>query len=493
MPSPPTSRSSARATAAAAALCVAALAGAGPIAEGDKTVAPLPGAAVSAVSGAAAAATAPATAAPDPGELLPGGPATRPEARDLLQPSPLLGGPSVSALDFELGAAMFAKLWVAAPSTTRASDGLGPLYNARSCLQCHPGNGGGLPADAVARGPSGMVMRLSAPDGGPDPVLGWQLQDRALPGLMPEGRLAIDWHEHVEILADGTAVTLRRPEARIEPAVPGQRRTSLRVAPAMLGLGLIEAIPEAEIIARADPGDADGDGLSGRVQRAADADGTVRLGRFGWKAAEPTLLDQVASAFALDIGISSPLHPDGAGDCTAAQAACRARPDGNDPGLRDGTEISAAALALTARHVADLAVPGRRDAEAAEALRGRALFREIGCAGCHVPRQQTAGAPLGRQEIWPYSDLLLHDMGEGLADDRPEGEATGREWRTAPLWGLGLAAAAGRPRVYLHDGRARSPLEAVLWHGGEAQGARDRAAGLTATDRAALLRFLDSL
>ncbi|MEI4484947.1 di-heme oxidoredictase family protein [Frigidibacter sp. MR17.14] len=428
----------------------------------------------------------------DPDELRPGGDATLPGATTLTAPAPSLGAPSLDALDFELGAAMFAKLWVAAPSTTRASDGLGPLYNARSCLQCHPGNGGGLPADAVRRGPSGMVLRLSAPDGGPDPLLGWQLQDHALPGLAPEGRLALDWEETTQPLEGEAPAHLRRPHPRIEPAVPGARLTSLRVAPAMIGLGLLEAIPEADILAAADPGDENGDGISGRAALMPGPDGDAVLGRFGWKAAQASLREQVASAFALDLGISSPLHPEGAGDCTALQADCRARPDGNDPGLRDGTEISREALSLTARHVADLAVPGRREAETPQALRGRARFRELGCAACHTPRHETAG-PIGRQEIWPYTDLLLHDMGEGLADGRPEGAATGREWRTQPLWGLGFVPVPGRARVFLHDGRAATPLEAVLWHGGEAEPARDRVIALPPEDRAALVAFLNSL
>ncbi|WP_126978320.1 di-heme oxidoreductase family protein [Frigidibacter oleivorans] len=450
-----------------------------------------------------AAVTAPPAsfAAPEPFEALPGGRATLRGERArgpgaFAAPVPGLADP----LDAELGAALFAKLWVAAPSTTRASDGLGPLYNARSCLGCHPGNGRGRPAEPGRTG-QGMILRLSAADASPHPLLGEQLQDLALPGLAPEGRLTVGWQDRTVPLAGGEVAHLRRPVIAVDPALPPGTRISARVAQPMTGLGLLAAIPDADILALEDPQDRDGDGISGRANRLPGPDGRVRLGRFGWKAGHATLADQVASAFALDIGISSPSRPAGWGDCTPAQAGCRARPDGHDPGLRDGVEIDGRALALVALHLASRAVPERRDIADPQVLRGKALFHETGCPACHRPKFVTdrlpaaAPASLSRsfQLIWPYSDLLLHDMGPGLADDRPEAGAGGQEWRTPPLWGLGLTQAVSGHRLLLHDGRARGVLEAVLWHGGEAQAARDRVAALPPADRAALIRFLESL
>lgn len=440
-------------------------------------------------------------AAPEPFEALPGGRATLRGERARGEGALAATMPGLAdALDAELGAALFAKLWVAAPSTTRASDGLGPLYNARSCLGCHPGNGRGRPAEAGHRG-QGMILRLSAVDGSPHPRLGEQLQDLALPGLAPEGRLTVDWNDQTVPLAEGEVAHLRRPVIAVDPALPPGTRTSARVAQPMTGLGLLAAIADADILALEDPLDRDGDGISGRANRLPGPDGTARLGRFGWKAGHATLSDQVASAFALDIGISSPARPAGWGDCTPAQADCRARPDGHDPGRRDGAEIDGKALALVTLHLASRAVPERRDIGDPQVLRGKALFHESGCPACHRPKFVTdrlppeAPASLSRsfQLIWPYSDLLLHDMGPGLADDRPEAWADGQEWRTPPLWGLGLTQAVSGHRLLLHDGRARGVLEAVLWHGGEAQASRDRVAALPPADRAALVRFLESL
>lgn len=487
----------------------------------------LPMTAAEAARAAAATALPADPLRPEPFEALPGGRLTADPADPrtsgpavLTLPAPTLGTDTGAGLDFALGAAMFGKLWVAAPSRTRASDGLGPRYNARNCLQCHPDNGRGAPLGAVTRGPSGTVARLSVPLGpatgvtdawhptGPDPLRGQQLQDHALPGLPPEGSLRLHPERRTLTLAGGETVTLTRTQPQLLGA-DGQpvagTEVSLRTAPPMIGQGLLEAIPAAALLARADPLDRDGDGISGRVNLLPDPARPDDLGpagwlpgRFGWKAGQPGLVAQVASAFALDLGISSPLHPEGWGDCTAAQADCRARPDGNDPGLRDGTEIGAEALALTAAHVASLAVPPRADPAAPQVLAGKAQFLAAGCAACHVPKHVTGRladdpAGLGFQLAWPWSDLLLHDMGEGLADHRPEGAADGREWRTAPLWGLGLARRHGTPENYLHDGRAGSILEAILWHGGEAAAARDRVIALPPPARADLIRFLESL
>jgi CxxC motif-containing protein (DUF1111 family) len=218
-------------------------------------------------------------------------------------------------------------------------------------------------------------------------------------------------------------------------------------------------------------------------------------GRFGWKAGEATIRDQSAAAFASDIGISSPLLPAGWGDCSVAQSTCRAAPHGD--GDARGTEIDETGLDLVTFYSRNLGVPARRDLDVPEVLNGKRVFHEAGCPACHVPKYVTARLDNQPEQsfqlIWPYTDLLLHDMGEGLADHRPEGRATGREWRTPPLWGIGLTPQVNGHSQYLHDGRARSLLEAVLWHGGEAEAARDHVIGLAPSDRADLIRFLESL
>lgn len=452
---------------------------------------------------------------PEPFEALPGGTGTTRGAAAggrVAFAAPLPGMGAERELDFHMGSALFGKLWVTAPSATRASDGLGPLFNARSCLGCHPGNGRGAPRAAGEPGAGGMVLRLSVAGEVPaklaaieaylatlpHPVLGEQLQDFAIAGQAPEGRLVIRHAEIPVALAGGESASLRRPVYSVDPALPAGTLTSPRIAPPMIGLGLLEAIPEADIRAAADPGDADGDGISGRAATVWSRElAAPALGRFGWKAGHATLADQVASAFANDIGISSPLYPVGWGDCTSAQADCRGARHGEDTDLREGLELDGIGLALTTHFAAGLAVPERRDIADRQVLRGKEMFHAAGCAACHMPKHVTARLPgdpaRSFQLIWPHTDLLLHDMGEGLADHRPEATASGREWRTPPLWGIGLTRAVSGHTLYLHDGRARSLLEAILWHGGEAQAARDAVAGMPPEDRTALIRFLESL
>ena len=420
--------------------------------------------------------------------------------------------------DFALGNGLFRKLWVTAPASTRASDGLGPLFNARACQRCHLKDGRGHPPRGPNDPATSMVLRLSAPPGSaaaedpsrpgpdappfhPEPTYGSQLQDFAAPGLPAEGKMRVAYEEVPVALNGGEKASLRRPAYSIVdlgygPMAP-DAMWSPRVAPPMIGLGLLEAVHPDDVLARADPDDTDGDGVSGRasVVRAPGA-GSPSLGRFGWKASTATVREQSAKAFSGDIGISSPDAPDPWGDCTEAQAACRAMPSGVQPPLGD-TEAPDPVLELVAFYAANLAVPARRDVDDPEALRGKALFHSSGCASCHTPKfvtRRDAARPEHRfQLIWPYTDLLLHDMGEGLADERPVGSASGREWRTAPLWGIGLTGTVSGHTFFLHDGRARSLLEAVLWHGGEGRAARDAVVAMRPSERRALLRFLDSL
>jgi CxxC motif-containing protein (DUF1111 family) len=258
----------------------------------------------------------------------------------------------------------------------------------------------------------------------------------------------------------------------------------------VIGLGLLESVPEVDLRALADPEDADGDGISGRANEVIDvATGDRVLGRFGWKANQPSIAQQVAGAFLGDIGITSSRFPEG--ECTAEQPACAEAPDGGAPEVEDDT------LASVVFYQSVLAVPARRDFEAPDVVEGRALFRRAGCDGCHTPRHVTGSdAPVGAlegQTIWPYTDLLLHDLGPELADGRPDSEADGNEWRTPPLWGLGLVPTVNDHDLLLHDGRARGFAEAILWHGGEAETARDAFRAMTREERAALVRFLGSL
>jgi CxxC motif-containing protein (DUF1111 family) len=420
--------------------------------------------------------------------------------------------PHEKRMDFRLGNALFRKLWVAAPSSTLASDGLGPFYNARSCEQCHKDDGRGAPPDGKDRGT--LFLRLAraadtdaekarVADGiirnFPDPVYGTQLQDKAIPGLLAEGQVTVTYVSLPFTFPDGSIVTLRKPSYDLSALRYGpldkRTTTSPRIAPQMIGLGLIETIPDAQIRALADPEDADKDGISGKLQIVRDIEGKRRLGLFGWKAENATIRDQTAHAFAGDLGISTPLVNKSYGDCTTAQTDCLKLATGEQTKLGK-SEAPDPILELVTYYSRHLAVPARRKSGFAGVLAGKKVFYQAGCISCHTPKFVTANdAPkeFRAQLIWPYSDFLLHDMGEGLADGQVVGGATGREWRTPPLWGIGLTSTVTKKAFYLHDGRARTLEEAILWHGGEAEKARDNYATLTRADRENLIKFLESL
>ncbi|MCV6595297.1 MAG: c-type cytochrome [Silicimonas sp.] len=461
--------------------------------------------------------TAPATEfdAPQAYEAKSAGAATvrvRPNSNAFSQPS---GNISFEdELTFKVGNGLFKKLWVSSPSSTKASDGLGPLYNARSCQRCHVKDGRGHPPETPDDNAISMFLRVSIPgrpeDGIPEiegylatlpePNYGRQMQDFSMAGHPAEYTLDITYEEFDVPLSGGETAALRRPTYRAANLGYGplhdEAMLSPRVAPQMIGLGLLEAIPAADILALADADDADGDGISGRanVVWSREFDQPM-LGRFGLKAGSPTVREQSAGAFAGDIGISSPLFPDPWGECTPRQEACRAAPHG-DGDVRV-QEVDAEGLDLVTFYSRNLGVPARRDVDDAQVLRGKEVFYTTGCTSCHQPSFVThrlADQPeQSFQLIWPYTDMLLHDMGEGLADHRPEARADGYEWRTPPLWGIGLTERVSGHTYFLHDGRARSLLEAVLWHGGEAQEARDAVVAMPPEDRAALIRFLESL
>lgn len=417
--------------------------------------------------------------------------------------------------NFKVGNGFFTKLWVSAPSSTQASDGLGPLFNARACQSCHLKDGRGHPPEGNADATS-MFLRLARPAetdeekaalagrkvlNFPDPVYGSQFQDLAVPGLKGEGRMVISYQQVPVKLADGTSMVLRWPSYSVADLGygPMDPKTTLspRVTPPMIGLGLVEQIHSADILANADPDDKDGDGISGKVSIVRDArTGELTLGRFGWKAQTPSIRQQSADAFAGDIGISTPDVPHHWGDCTKAQADCLAMPNGVQERLGP-VEAPDPVMDLVTFYSQNLAVPARRDIDDPQVLRGKQMFYEAGCASCHTPkfvtRRDAPNKAQAFQLIWPYSDFLLHDMGEELADGQQVGDASGSEWRTPPLWGIGLTQTVNGHTFFLHDGRARNLTEAILWHGGEAQAARDRFAGLAAADRDALIKFLESL
>jgi CxxC motif-containing protein (DUF1111 family) len=442
----------------------------------------------------------------EPGEALSGG-ATTVKQSDRNAFSMPSGNLTPSRrLDFSVGNSFFRNPWVIAPSTTTARDGLGPLFNTNACQNCHIKDGRGHPPEPNDVNAVSMLVRLSIPAGGadaetirrlgvvPEPVYGGQFQDSAIPGVAPEGKVRVDYEPVKVSFKDGTVVELRKPKLRISDLGYGPMHPdtlfSARIAPPMIGLGLLESISEADILANADLQAKGSDGVRGRPNRVwDDAKQQTVLGRFGWKAGQPDVAQQNAHAFSGDMGLTSDLLPHD--DCTPAQVDCLNAIDGGKP------EVSQHIFNQVAFYARNLAVPARRQVDDPQVLTGKGLFFDSGCASCHTPRFTTganaAEPELANQVIRPYSDLLLHDMGEGLADNRPEFLASGRDWRTAPLWGIGLTETVNGHTQFLHDGRARNLLEAVLWHGGEAEMAKQRVLNFDAGQRDALLAFLNSL
>jgi CxxC motif-containing protein (DUF1111 family) len=450
----------------------------------------------------------------EPFEAKPGGVATSTKLPD----HDIFSSPSANltveqARDFKLGNALFDKIWVSSPFSTQASDGLGPLFNARACQSCHLKNGRGNPME-IASDASSIFLRLARPAQSgaekadiaslkalnfPDPVYGFQIQDRAITGLKGEARMTVAYTEVAVQFKDGTSANLRKPTYSLTNLAYGPLVESVTISPRianpMIGLGLLQAIHPADILALSDPEDADKDGISGKANLVRVAGGEIALGRFGWKAQNASLRAQTAEAFAGDIGISSPDIPVATGDCTRLQHDClKSVP--RDQDRLGSIEAPDPVLELVTFYSENLAVPARRGIDDPKVLNGKQLFYQSGCAACHTPKFVTRrDATINQhasQLIWPYSDMLLHDMGEGLADGQPVGLADGREWRTPPLWGIGLTQTVSGHTYFLHDGRARNLTEAILWHGGEGQGARDKFAAMAKADRDALLSFLES-
>jgi CxxC motif-containing protein (DUF1111 family) len=394
------------------------------------------------------------------------------------------------------GEAFFNTPFVPAPSAATLRDGLGPLFNSASCESCHNNLGRGQPPSAGGLPSTSVVVQFSWRDEAgrwrPHPTYGSNLNPLAIDGVVAEGQLHVEYETVQGRYADGTEWTIRRPRHTIVDLaygpLDGNTRFSPRMTPPVIGMGLLEAVPEASVLALADPEDHDGDGISGRPNWIVGADGRTRLGRFGWKANQPDVRAQTVAAFNAEQGITSPDLP--TSGCTTVQTACLSRPNGGTP------EIGEQDLQTLLLFMQTAPVPARRDLALPTVRRGATVFLQARCAACHVPTLTTADAPLrvlADQQIHAFTDLLLHDMGPGLADGRPDHEASGSEWRTPPLWGLGRAAEIGTQPAYLHDGRARSLAEAVLWHAGEAERSRQAFIALSSADREALLTFLNSL
>jgi CxxC motif-containing protein (DUF1111 family) len=403
--------------------------------------------------------------------------------------------PNMSAYDQHVhgvGDAFFSQSFVTAPAPINS--GLGPIFNNTSCISCHHNDGIGLPTAGDAQ--SSLLMRISLPgadaNGGPVEVPGYglQIQDKASFGKLPEAKVNITYATQTYTFDDGESYELRAPTytlTNLYTPIPGTYLLSPRLAPPMIGLGLLEAVPESEILANADPNDANGDGIKGRANYVYDVTTKkMQLGRFGWKANTASILTQVVTAFNQDMGLTSSILPV---ESSFGQSQYDNLKD--DPELPDTTVNAVKFYAQT------LAVPARRNTTDATVKRGEQLFILAKCSSCHKQTLTTsvnvAFPPLSNQVIHPYTDLLIHNMGTGLADNRPDNKAGGQDWRTAPLWGLGLFEVINNPGFYLHDGRARTLVEAIMWHGGEAAPSQSYFSKLPRADRNALLKFLGSL
>ncbi|XOV92612.1 MAG: di-heme oxidoredictase family protein [Bacteroidota bacterium] len=401
-------------------------------------------------------------------------------------------------LEFVTGNAFFKRNWVTAPSSTENLDGLGPLFNTRSCSSCHALDGRGAPPLAGEE-PVSLLFRLSRPgkiewETIDDENYGGQFNPLAILGVEPEGIVSIDYEIINGQFGDGITYELKKPIYSFENLkygpFPDDLMISPRIAPHMVGLGLLEAIEEETILGFADPDDLDGDGISGKANYVREVISDEQLiGRFGWKANQPTVRQQVAGAFQGDIGITSNIFPNQ--PCASGQADCHESISGGEPELTDDI------LDRVTLYSEVLAVPARRNWDNPDVLSGKMIFSDLGCSSCHIPKITTGSHPehpeLSNQIIRPFTDLLLHDMGEGLADHRPDGFANGNEWKTPPLWGIGLIKTVSGHTNFLHDGRARNLEEAILWHGGEADSIKEAYKKLSAADREAVIKFLESL
>ena len=438
------------------------------------------------------------------------GPFTTPESGEQAFSIPYIGLDKDQGRQFADGHAEFNEAWVLAPA--RGVWGLGPTFNEDRCAHCHVNNGRAPAPDEGGEVQQGMLVRLSIPgktkEGGPLPhqSYGDQLQNRGIENRVPaEGQAVIRYREKEIVFADGEKKMLRSPKIEMQNLQFGdlgpETMMSVRVAQQLVGLGLLEAVPESAMLATAKSQQKTA--FAGRPNYVWDIENERKvIGRFGWKANQPTLRQQTAAAFNGDIGATSFLFPEK--NCPPIQTQCVELPSASKCGGQGGCtgnafrpEVSPSRLTNITFYLQTLTVPARRSAGDPEVKRGESIFTALQCGVCHVPELQTgpkAFIPAAANvTIHPYTDLLLHDMGDELADGRPDFEASGREWRTAPLWGVGLIRTVNGKLFLLHDGRARDVAEAILWHGGQAQAASEAFISLSKAERDALVKFVESL
>lgn len=393
---------------------------------------------------------------------------------------------------FEKGEIFFDQKWEVA-SLDKSKNGLGPFFNSSSCVACHVADGRGRPPKDGEQMET-MLLRLSVPGKGkyneplPSHNYGGQLQGFSIPDIKPEATVKITYEEIQGKFADGETYTLKKPIYKIENEAYGDFEKDLmispRVANQMGGLGLLEDINEKDLLALADPDDKNNDGISGRPNYVWDEEKQkVSLGRFGWKSNQPNIRQQVAGAFLGDIGITSPIFPKE--EITENQFS---KLIGTNYITNNIPEINEEILDSVVVYSKNLSIPARRDVDNLEVIKGEKLFSGLSCNTCHVTDIKSK-----EEIIHPYTDLLLHDMGDDLADNRPDFMANGNEWRTAPLWTIGLFQKVNGHTNYMHDGRANNLTEAILWHGGEANKSKEKFKQLTKEEREALVSFLNTL
>ncbi|MGL1887125.1 MAG: c-type cytochrome [Reichenbachiella sp.] len=403
-------------------------------------------------------------------------------------------------LEFVTGNAFFKRNWVTSPSSTEDLDGLGPVFNARSCSTCHDLDGRGAPPVDPFEEPVDLLFRLSIPNNKieweplDDENYGGQFNHLAVLGVEPEGKVSVTYEEMAGTYPDGNQYSLRKPNYNFYELNYGEMSVGImvspRVAPHMIGLGLLDAIDEATLLTLSDENDANGDGISGKANYIYDVvNNKQSIGRFGWKSNQPSVRQQVAGAFRGDIGITSKLFPEQ--PCASGQADCQ------EAYAENSYELTDQILDRVTLYSSSLAVPRRRNWEELDVIEGKILFKELNCSGCHIPKLTTGNAgdipEFMNQTIRPFTDLLLHDMGDALADNRPDGLANGNEWRTPPLWGIGMIQVVNGHNFLLHDGRARGFEEAILWHGGEAETSKNAFKELSSEERSDIIAFLNSL
>jgi CxxC motif-containing protein (DUF1111 family) len=395
-----------------------------------------------------------------------------------------------------LGQSFFRIPWVEAPSATTARDGLGPLFNANTCIHCHPKNGAGRVFKRDGTIHRSLLFRLSKIENlskeeielskkngfVPDPIYGNQFSIHSTLPTVPEGKMVVEYSEKNITYPDGTKTSLRVPKYSVSNLNYGSMNSviSARIAPPLIGMGHLNKIPKEAILKNEDIEDKNGDGISGKAQWVYSHEtNRTELGRFTWKASAPTQKHQTAGAFNNDMGITSPIFPNE--NCTSSQIECVKMGKVS----RFEHDITAERLEAVSSYISNHKVPIPKQIN----KQGKKLFTQIGCAKCHVDKFVTIDGIL----IRPYSDLLLHDMGEGLADKRSEFLANGNEWRTQPLWGISYRKTTSGETNFLHDGRARSIEEAILWHGGEAEKIKNSFMNLEEVERKEILEFLNKL